>query len=451
MRKTHHIAVSLALLASILPPVLSGCGKQGPDRDERLSIPVLLSVGELSGGLSTKMTDGIVQNDDPRTFRGIQTFYIVPFSIPKEAAGDALREFVRATDPCLQENIQLSGNLQRYDFEGADATKGFYSGGSFVPDKTNTVLAYGQATEEYSDTAPLGSIAFKRRHGVIRPSDPVVIRTGTVPASDLAFDLEPFLYNTQANFDAWKAAHLSMLNAIAAAAAGTAIFKEPATYENDVTLAAAFRAFSGEGKVFSSGDVPALLTRLYRTCSTMPSNAKDAAKQVAVAVCATIDGYMAGAAPLLARTGGSAGTSIISMVRPADVAFGLPEGAVALQWGEIRIGLTGSGFGFPDKAEGVNLAPTQSYCYPPALWYFVNSPLMGNPLGGMQDQFEDRTRYPQWKDIVDAKAGSTSYYTRGRRSGFQGRPGARPAPICRGLAQAEAERSVPVHGHAAGG
>lgn len=411
MRKELHIIVCLALMACLLPPVLTGCGKGSLAVDEKISIPVFLSVNDVSEGVGTKMLDRVVQIDNPQTFRGIQNFYVIPFSIAKETSSNYVREVVWADDPALNENIQLSSKLNLYDFTGTGPAKGYYSGGSFVKDRTNAVLVYGVAKEESSATLIQGTVAFNQRYGSIVPNEAVTVRLDGTKASAFAFDLEPMLSGDLSNrFNTWKTAHLSMLNEIAAATSGTAVFKEPSTYENDATLSAAFRAFSGEGQVFTSADLPVRLTNLYRICSAMPAGAKDAAKNVASAICAKIDSYTTGTSPLLSKLNSMEGASI-SLTQAVNTYFGLPEGTVVFQWGEILVGTSGnSGFASPDRSEGVNLAALQDYCYPPALWYYVNCPLLGSSVGGQEDQFKNST---QWADIVDATSGGAAVYTRG--------------------------------------
>ena len=410
MRKELHIIVPLALMACLLSPVLTGCGKDSLAVNEKISIPVFLSVNDVSEGVGTKMLDKVVQTDNPQTFRGIQNFYVIPFSIAKETSSNYVREVVQPDDPAFKENIQLSSKLSQYDFTGTGPAKGYYSGGSFINTFTNAVLVYGEAKDESSATLTPGTVAFKQRNGVIVPNEAVTNRSDGTKASAFAFDLEPMLsgdHNSQ--FNTWKTAHLDMLNAIAGATSGTATFKEPSTYGNDATLSAAFRAFSGEGRVFSSADLSIILTNLYRICSTMPSGATTLAKAVAHQICIVMDGYKTGNNPLLVIAGTGADT-FVSMTQPANDFFGLPEGAVVFQWGEMQTGLSGSGFGSPDKTEGVNLAPLTDYCFPPALWYYSNGPLLGSSVGGQEDQFKNSTT---WSEIVNATSAGTAVYTRG--------------------------------------
>lgn len=410
MRKELHIVASLALLVCLLP-VFSGCGKDSLAVNEKISIPVFLSVNDISEGVGTKMQDKVVQIDNPQTFRGIHNFYVIPFCIAKESSSNNVREVVWADDPAFDENIQLSSSISQYDFSGTGPSKGYYSGGSFVNNLTNAVLVYGEAKEESSATLKQGTVAFKQRNGMIVPNEAVTTRSGGKKASALAFDLEPMLNNTTqvSAFGTWKTAHLDMLNAIASATAGTAKFKEPSSYGNNATLTAAFRAFSGEGQVFSSADLPGRLTDLYCTCFAVPDGA-GVAKAVATEVCNVIDSYTIGTAALLTKVGSGAGT-ILTMIQPVSKAFGLPEGAVVFQWGELLVGTSGSsGFSSPDKSEGVNLAAVQDYCYPPALWYYVNCPLLGSSVGGQEAQFKNN---PSWSDIVNATSAGTAIYTRG--------------------------------------
>ena len=152
-----------------------------------------------------------------------------------------------------------------------------------------------------------------------------------------------------------------------------------------------------------------LLTDLYFTCYGIPDGA-GTAKTVATKVCEVIDNYTSGAVALLAKSGSGAET-ILTMTQPASKTFGLPEGTVVFQWGDILVGTSGSsGFASPDKSEGVNLAAVQNYCYPPALWYYVNGPLLGSSVGGQEEQFKNSTT---WSEIVNATSAGTAVYTRG--------------------------------------
>ena len=411
MRIEHRIIATLALLACLLPPVLTGCGKEPSVIDEKISIPVFLSAGTHSEGVATKMTDTIVQNDDPQTFRGIHNFYVIPFSIAKESNSNAWREVVQASDPCFEDNIQLSGNLQQYDFEGEGPTKGFYSGGSFVYTMTNAVLVYGEATED-TETVELGSLASRQRNGVIVPNPQVKGRTSGATAGDLSFNLQPFLKQEEdakldADYIKWLDANLKMLTAIADAELESGKFKESSS------LKTIFETFTGS--VFSVASEGAILTRLYNSCKAVQSSAAADAdtKALAKQVCTVIDGYAAGTSPMLAVSEAD-GSYTVTLQRSAFAEFGLPDGAVALQWGEWKVGSSASSFGSPDKSEGVNLADINDYCFPPALWYYVNSPLLGNSIGGMADQFNNRKDYPKWSDIVNSKTkDNVSIYTRG--------------------------------------
>lgn len=413
MKREKHIVAAWAVLACLLPSVFTGCGKDVPDTDGKLSVPVLLSVGELSGGAGTKMTDKIVQNDDPRTFRGINNFYVVPFSIPKETTSNITREVIQASDPCFDENIQMTGNLKETSFDGTAANKGFFSPGSYVNAMTNTVLAYGQATAEISETVQLGTVAYKQRNGVIVPNDKVTKRTGA-RAGDIAFDLESIL-NNPADYNKWESANLAMLTAIA-----NTQLDNGAKFKDNAALRPAFNAFTGtvtsgtettSGAVFSVASEGAVLTRLYADCQTVIASAPadEETRKLAEKVCEVINSYSEGSSPLLAVSAGG----VVTLQRSASTEFGLPDGAVALQWGEWRVGATEGSFGTPGKSEGVNLAAKEDYCFPPALWYFVNSPLLGSSAGGLERQFNDKTNYPKWSDIVGATQGGENLYTRG--------------------------------------
>lgn len=374
--KTRH-AIFLLLLAASLPPLLAGCGRGAldPQDEEQVCVPLALSVGRVSSP-GTKMQGSVTQTaGNAAAFRGIERIYAIPFSTPYHH-----RDRVIASDVRYGANLLLPhtgiANTFGDDAQGGSLT-GLVSnnnahlyGNVFIRRGTSAVLVYGQAAAA-SVPEGEGTVPFKRRNGVILPTN-LDILTATGTAGEISFDLESFLQDeaTGTAFAAWKAANLSLLNHVAAATSGTCVFGFPSTYSSHAGMTALLNAFTGGGGVFSGADevISRKLTDLYNGCYTLTVSpgVPAAVQALATAVRTVIEGET----ELLTITGSEAAAQVATR-SAAPGSFGLPAGTVTLRW-RAESGT----FHSPDKADGVNVASVSTYCYPPALWYFSNSPLL---------------------------------------------------------------------------
>ena len=84
-----------------------------------------------------------------------------------------------------------------------------------------------------------------------------------------------------------------------------------------------------------------------------------------------------------------------------DEVFGLPDGVVTMRWG-FTLSDGSLGFESPDKPEGVNVTAVDAFCFPPALWYYVNCPLLSNSEDNAKDLFVADTK---WSDILKSDKG----------------------------------------------
>lgn len=416
MRKEHSTLLVLALLAGLLPPVFTGCGKVVLDPSNTVTVPLAMAVSRPADGLETKMAESIVQlNTTTSPFRGIQQPYMIPFAISNTDISTRGGTFVLAGD-LRGAKISVPGITK--DFAD-DAERGAFHGlvnnnnshlysSAVIPQHTNAVLVYAQAINDatYDD----GTVPFKKRNGVVLHNNALDSGTGTEVAGEILFDLEPFISSTdtqrQAEFTNWKTANINMLNAIASTSIDnqTVNLINPSSYDNDIALKTAFDAFTGVGSVFSGSDasVGYILTALYGSCKTISSTASTStakAKNLAAEVVDVIEGWTQDQydpndpgtitrAAMLSISEGK--VSLLSGGAPGT--FGLPDGVASLRWN------SNNAFYSPTKADGVNIATIDAYCYPPALWYYANSQVMGCTKAA--DVLDTYVSTKSWNEIL---------------------------------------------------
>lgn len=412
MRKEHSTLLVLALLAGLLPPVFTGCGKVVLDPSNTVTVPLAMAVSRPADGLETKMAESIVQlNTTTSPFRGIQQPYMIPFAISNTDISTRGGTFVLAGD-LRGAKISVPGITK--DFAD-DAERGAFHGlvnnnnshlysSAVIPQHTNAVLVYAQAINDatYDD----GTVPFKKRNGVVLHNNALDSGTGTEVAGEILFDLEPFISSTdtqrQAEFTDWKTANINMLNGIASTSLNNQAINliDPTTYGDDALLRSAFEAYTGGGRVFSGSDasIGYILTALYGSCKTASSSATtDNAKALAAAVVSAIEAYTQ-----------PEYDSEQTLIRPAMISisegkvtllsggapgtFGLPDGVASLRWN------SNNAFYSPTKSDGVNIATIDAYCYPPALWYYANSQVMGCTKAA--DVLDTYVSTKSWNEIL---------------------------------------------------
>ena len=336
MRQNRTI-LAIALFAGLLPTVLTGCQKDEVDTVDKVSIPLALSVGRASEGLSTKMGDKIVQADGSEaSFRGIQDMYIVPFSLSSTDVSSRSGKYeIISSDKRFDVNISVPNALTG-EFAD-DASSSFFglirnNNAHLFPNvtvmpETNAVLVYAKATDDKTYSSATDSVAFRHRNGVIVPTGALTTTTKDVPANEICFALQPMLPTDKEStaFTNWQAANLLLLNKIANASVSEGgkayVFR---SYNSDPGLVEVLNAFTGEGRVFSGSDevIGRILTNLYRSCFGLKGDGSSIPQKLAAKVCETIE-----ASDLLTKTGD--GTSAtVKMKANAPVSFGLPDEVV---------------------------------------------------------------------------------------------------------------------------
>lgn len=403
MKKAGFIFVAAALL-------LAGCAKDTSRialEDSGVSIPLSLSVGPASVP-ETKMTDGIVQKSSSSSFRGIKMLLVLPF---RTSGGE-----VAADDHRWAQNLGLPQIGIPANTFGDDANEGEYDGlvrnnNSHLFDKvflrvfTNRVLVYGEALDESVEVSPSDSVDFKRRNGVLRPEKnlPYV----DYP-SEISFALEPMLspVSRKDAFNGWKSKIIEYLNTITGSTREYSgkkfIFRDPSTYNNNPELVRILNEFTNEGRMIPCSEdyLSKKLTQLYRNLEPLASDRHNSmgynvgtyyyVYELANQIRSKIQNsnFVTGS--------GQGASAVITMKTDGPYIYGLPYGSAPIQWREGTLA-----FGVLDANVGLAMPDVTSYCYPPSLWYYVNSQVITTDDESVNTEYKSTA---SWNDI-------TSHYT----------------------------------------
>ena len=410
-RILHTIAFAAALLPLAWAVACESASPEGPagngpDSRNMVETQLSLSLKTRTGLPSTKMQDSITQadaNTDYTVFRGIQQLFVIPFG----ATGT-----ITAGDPRIGKNIELPHVGITATF-GSDASDGLLTGlvtnnnshlyrGVHLKSGTSSVLAYGQAIDQAVSASPSDSLDYKRRNGVLRSSG----LTSSETPEDIIFRLEPYLNSTaESTLNSRIADVLTYMNSIANASAtyyGTT--QRFRTYSNTASrtdIANFFASFSNNGSIyntdpglmFSGGTngLAVLLSDLYSSASTLRSGL--ATNNWGYRMCTAIMNAINNST-YVTMSGNT--VSFKSTYANIPGSFGVPDGAVAIQW-------NGTEFVQASAASSA-LAPIGDYCYPPSLWYWTNSTLRTSNQDDIENEYKSTN--PDWASIL-------SHYTLG--------------------------------------
>lgn len=399
-----------------LAPASSG------DGNVRVSLALSVS-GAQQGG--TKMADAITQHSmTPESFRGIDRVFMLPFktgnnSIPV-AAGDKLWDY-RVALPQL--------GLDGVFMNEADANGGLiYNNYAHLYDRvylkpeTDAVLVYGKAPDASVNNTDAGSVAYLQHNGSLVVPD----LDRAESTDDIVFYPDPISSNdkTSPKYGAipWRddliANYLNkILQANVSPKGGTPkyYFNNPASYSNHPDLLAALEAFTNKGIYFplSASELGARLTTLYRAIYPYATDASRSADyyyvpkngaafpyvyELAKAVLKLIydDTKTADQNKYTTRSGSGTGATIKMKINGPAI-FGLPAGTYPIQWQE-GAGTFKNLFNIDSQGHfnGLGYIPSDEFCYPPSLWYYVNSPLVST---GEEDIEQKYTSAYSWDDI----------------------------------------------------
>lgn len=373
----------------------------------------------------TRMSDAVTQieaNTTPIVFRGIERVYAIPFNTLNA---------ITASDARLGRNLELP-QVGIPPTWGANANNGLVSNNNshlyenvYMKVGTSSVLVYGKAIDESVTATPTDSVNYKRRNGVLRQHG---LEDAENPTG-IGFELEPIVSSTaEASLNGLLQDVRTYLNGIAAAVVSvsgytsnstwnnsqrtwTYTWAVPTEYGNFQTLVSAFETLTGSSLAFSGSTdaIAGMLTSVYNGLYDLANSTSNSSSYYQTYY--TRNGYtytanqyyyvyeLASAIRTLINNStyvnltGSGNNVTISFKSPyagIPASYGVPDGAVAIKW-------NGSAF-MQETATSSTLAPINSYCYPPSLWYWTGSRLKTSDDPSVTEEYKSANT--TWADIL---------------------------------------------------
>lgn len=357
---------------------------------EDMPLSMALSVGRIESP-ATRMTDVVVQNTGSTSFRGIEWVYAIPF---------LTNGTIQAEDVRYGRNLELpQRGLPANEF-GNDAQGGAYPGlvlnnnshlykPVYIMTGTRSLLVYGKAIDQ-AVSVQTDSVAFKAANGSLYGRGLDSCRT----AGSIHFDLDP-MADDEALLNELDGL-LGYLNTIAQ----TSVTFEGKTYrwadlpDGSVAdaLSSAFRWFTFERRPFAGSSLALnqILTRLYSTVNTL-RNAGGATAALASAIWSNIRNSQF-------VTVTETGSLSVTLKSDFPARYGVPQGAVTLQW-------NGTAFWRPTKGAGSTAAAISAFCFPPSLWYYSNSLLAVSEEEDLEEEYNKN--HATWPSITGLYSSSS--------------------------------------------
>ena len=450
MKKTHILLLGLWTL--LLP---LGCGREPlvPDPEEDVSVSLALSVGAFSKSGATKMAESVTQHSmSPSSFRGIDRVYILPFRTGYANAyvgeGASLWDY-RVSLP----QLGLDGSFMNQAESNAGLINNNYAhlyNPVYLRPDTDAVLVYGKAMDESVGSFSSTSVTYLQHNGsLVAPDFDKVENT-----DEIVFDPDPISSNvsTSSKYGAvqWRSNIIdNYLNKILTTSVSsngtpkkTSTFNDPTTYENHPALSAALEAFTNKGLYFplSKDFLDIKLTQLYQALYPYATDDSRSADyyyvpkngaafpyvyELAKAVVKKIyDDTKTNEQNTYASRYYESGQYKIRLKINGPAVYGLPSGTIPIQWQEKN--KTFRVLYNIDPLSGLGYIPSDEICYPPSLWYYVNSPLVSTDQENVTQKY---TSQYTWEAI------SSSYTASG--VGSQSKAAAVRDPVQYGVALLE--------------
>lgn len=347
----------LAFLLILMVWVGTACGRlddiDQPDGEQSRSLALSLKNVSPGQDASTKMSTQVTQFEGD--FRGIERMFLIPFDT------DFSRAVEQGDFRLGNQNIVLgSSGISQSGL--SDVNYSHLFGTAFVPSQMNRVLAYGKAP----DLGGLDSKNRKHVNGVLNAkglADP----SG---ADDISFQLEPILASGEVDeytdILAMADELLAKLNEVMTKMASSknasilTIFDNTKRLKN--ILACSYPTFD-----YIRNEILSALLRIPFESMELVEEIG----QITTAVSAFSD--------VLSAAGGDFPSS-----------YGIPEGAIGFWW---------NGKAFVRLINSVNIALVDpgTYCYPPSLWYYANSPVKTSINENVNDLYVSSK---PWNDIL---------------------------------------------------
>jgi len=384
------------LLAALLALPLAGCTREAagvvPEEERNaVSLALNFSISRTQAQAPTKMTPSVVQED--QSFRGLDEVVVIPFRTADPSvisSSETVFGIPTQMDPLGTGDLVSGSNAHLYPW-------------IHLWVETNAALAYAKAPDEAVPVVEGDSVAFKRRNGVLRHPPFYAVHS----SKDMVFTLERFLnadtYKTdKTNYETWRKNLANYLNwsckasVTSSSPKRTYRFNYPSDYNRHPGLMAAFNKFTNYG-IMSPGSHEVLdkrLTDLYRDVypyAEKKQNSEDYHDGTYYYVYELANKILKelNNANYVTITG-SGTTAEVHLKRQAPACWGLPAGAYALQYREgahqFDQMLDNNDRGV-DHRVGLFTTDERFFTYPPALYYYSNSPLLTSDSSDAASQY----------------------------------------------------------------
>ncbi len=332
----------------------AGCARLGVNDAGEHTISLVMSLKNVDSAQepATKMSADVTQSEG--VFRGIEHLYIIPFNTENAQ--------VEPQDARLgSQNVSLStSGISKMGLVPNNNAHLF--GSAFAPTGMNHVLTYGKSPDEGEGA----SKESKHLYGVLNAvglSDP----SGS---DDISFHLEPILTDGQPGeltvVESQTDELLELLNAIMTRMGES-------QYASVVSI---YDAVKRENQIqaCSYAVFNQIRSEIQSSLWRIPFESEALLQEI---------GLIQSAIGTFSESLANLGSNF-----PAD--YGIPDGSIGFWW---------NGKAFVRLINSVNIALVNpaSYCYPPALWYYANSPIKTSKSDNVRSAY---TRNNEWETIL---------------------------------------------------
>lgn len=351
----YSASFKLCKLLILLVWAVAGCARlEADDAGEHHSISLVMSLNNVNSGqgTATKMTPEITQAGG--VFRGIEEVYIIPFhtdnsQVEPDDARLGTQNVVLATTGINKTGLVPNNNSH-------------FFGSALVPSGMNRVLTYGKSPDEGA------SKVLKHQYGVLNSvglSNPSV-------SEDISFHLEPILtYGEPGELTVIENKAddlLDQLNAIMSLLRGS----------QNASIVSIFDAVKRENQIqaCSYAAFNQIRSEIQSALWRIPYESEELLQEIRL-IQAAISTF-------------SESLAAIGMSFPAS--YGIPEGSIGFWW---------NGKAFIRLINSVNIALVNpaSYCYPPSLWYYANSPIKTSIAEDVRSAYTQEVE--DWGEILN--------------------------------------------------
>ena len=471
LRKVSSAMGKISVSALIL--VVAACSKstapenqnpEGGNEVEPSGFPVSLAFGmkDVNYSPATKTLSSVAQADgSPSSFRGMSDIYFLPFDVQRE---------VRPNDHRLGDYLTLpyAGIDKTFGNDGSSGTfrglvnsnNSHYYKNIYVPAGTASFLVYGKADEVNpvsigGTTYTKGTQEYKHLYGSLIPED-----AGS-KASDITFSPEPIiadaatkativskaqrlanymttLFTTSYSVNYYYRPYGTTYTGAVSRTWHQAVSESPAwcsqTMKDWYNTLLNGGSSGTQGNIYSCSGVSItnLLRRLYIAMSAADNTVSNSNWNPYASANCYLDynrntrltyrnfsqsyrNAILDQIKTFATVTGT-GNNITLTLKDSDlrdfpISDGLPEGCVAIQWDGSKFVVISEG------TYDIHLAPMDRFCYPPSLWYYVNSQVsVAKMLGSEASESVAESNIAAWyKNTSAAWSNILDQYNAGER------------------------------------